>query len=664
MFVRRFLPAMMFALCLATGCTDEGEGGGASSPPAPLEVATTSLPGADQGWSYNTSLAAQGGTAPYIWSVGGTSPLPGGVMLSTDGILSGVPTVAGTFDLTFEVEDSIGMTASAMLQLDVASAPALVITTTSLPNAVQAQAYSTTISASGGSGAGYTWVVNAATPLPQGLALAGAGTPDTTLSGTTNADGTFSIDIELQDSIGLSASATLVLTVDMAPPPVFVTGASLPSGQETVAYTETLSVSGGVGPYQWSVAAGSSLPPGLTLGGSSGVDEVLSGTPSAEGTYSFELEVEDALQHSASQTFHVDVAPAPDSWRMSATSAEVDRQDGSVVWTGTHLIQWGGAAGKNPTNMGVVLDPRTGNSTPMSTTNAPSARLSHSAVWTGSVMIVWGGYEVVANIATPVEDGGIYDPANDTWTAIPPGWNIGVGVNRYGHVAVWTGSEMIVWGGRNAVQSLSDGAAYNPATGQWRVLTSAPIGHRWLHRAVWTGTEMVIWGGVEKPATGPDTPLFDGAMYDPASDVWTTTIIPFSGSPNVAAREGAVVWANGKLVVWGADNNSTTPAGGIWDPTTGSWTVMSTTNQPSSRRFFAHVWTGTELIVWSGLVGSTQDTLGGVWNMTSDTWRPISQTNVPAGRTFARAWWTDGRMLVWGGRVSATAMGAAGEYWP
>ena len=68
---------------------------------------------------------------------------------------------------------------------------------------------------------------------------------------------------------------------------------------------------------------------------------------------------------------------------------------------------------------------------------------------------------------------------------------------RAAHTAVWTGSEMIVWGGVNGGNFLfNTGGRYNPSTDSWRAtsITNAPSA-RYLHTAVWTGSEMIVWGG-------------------------------------------------------------------------------------------------------------------------------------------------------------------------
>ncbi len=77
--------------------------------------------------------------------------------------------------------------------------------------------------------------------------------------------------------------------------------------------------------------------------------------------------------------------------------------------------------------------------TPTSTTNAPAARYSHVAVWTGGEMIVWGGWAT-----NPLGTGGRYNPVTDSWTATS---TTNAPSARYDHTGVWTGSEMIVWGG-------------------------------------------------------------------------------------------------------------------------------------------------------------------------------------------------------------------------
>ena len=93
----------------------------------------------------------------------------------------------------------------------------------------------------------------------------------------------------------------------------------------------------------------------------------------------------------------------------------------------------------------------------MSATNAPSARFIHTAVWTGSEMIVWGGQGF-----NGLNTGGRYNPVTDTWTATT---TTNAPTARQWNTTVWTGSEMIVWGGTdNFGHNVNTGGRYNPDT--------------------------------------------------------------------------------------------------------------------------------------------------------------------------------------------------------
>ena len=91
-------------------------------------------------------------------------------------------------------------------------------------------------------------------------------------------------------------------------------------------------------------------------------------------------------------------------------------------------------------NTGGSYDPSTDTWASTSTAGAPSARDYHTAVWTGSEMVVWGGSDLPAGY---LNTGGRYDPSTDTWASTS---TAGAPAARQEHTAVWTGSEMVVWG--------------------------------------------------------------------------------------------------------------------------------------------------------------------------------------------------------------------------
>jgi len=149
---------------------------------------------------------------------------------------------------------------------------------------------------------------------------------------------------------------------------------------------------------------------------------------------------------------------------------------------------------------------------------APDPRAYHTAVWTGSEMIVWGGND-------GVNTGGRYNPSTDNWVATS---TTNAPAPRYLHTAVWTGTEMIVWGGTDFTSNyLSSGGRYNPGTDSWTAtnMTNAPTA-RGSHTAVWTGTEMIIWGGSR--ASGY---LNTGGKSNPSTNSWTPMSIANAPDP-------------------------------------------------------------------------------------------------------------------------------------
>src|SRR5262245_14282929 len=130
--------------------------------------------------------------------------------------------------------------------------------------------------------------------------------------------------------------------------------------------------------------------------------------------------------------------------------------------------------------------------TATSSPNAPDVRAHHTAVWTGAEMIVWGGNNFIDG---DLNTGGRYNPATDSWIATS---TANAPAPRALPTAVWTGSEMIVWGGFNFNDGdVNTGGRYNPVTDSWSSTstTNAPVG-RESHTAVWTGSSMIIWGGL------------------------------------------------------------------------------------------------------------------------------------------------------------------------
>jgi hypothetical protein len=348
------------------------------------------------------------------------------------------------------------------------------------------------------------------------------------------------------------------------------------------------------------------------------------------------------------------------------------RTEHTAVWTGKEMIVWGGAWGSNTVSRGGVYDPVSNTWRPTSTENLPSTYLGgHTAVWAGEPvnrMLVYGG-----SFPPLGRDGGMYDPETDRWTKIeidgdrrakppipvPPH----VPSFRSDHSAVWTGEEMIVWGGHCLDACYrTDGAAFNPLTQQWRPIKTPPfLAGRAFHSAFWTGTKMLVWGG-----RSGGRPHNDGGLYDPKSDEWTP--VTMEGVPSLRTNHGTV-WTGREMIVWGGQETLVMadgklkgglrfrPDGKIYDPVLDRWRPMSTrgldTNvkkQPAGQEYHTSVWTGEEMITWGGARGSGATHLGYRYNLEADVWVPVTNTGSPTNRDYHTAVWTGREMIVWAGR--------------
>jgi hypothetical protein len=195
------------------------------------------------------------------------------------------------------------------------------------------------------------------------------------------------------------------------------------------------------------------------------------------------------------------------------SNAPASRAQHSAIWTGSEMIVWGGYDGNNRLNTGARYNPVTNTWAPVSVTNAPSARLKPHSMWSGSEMIVWGGAN---SSGTNLTSGGRYDPVSNTW--LPTNTN-GAVSSRDSYTVQWSGTEMIVWGGRasGTYALLNDGGRYNPSTDSWTTSSNPlPLSGRNNHSSIWTGSEMILWGG-----EGPGLALVnDGFRYTPSTNTW------------------------------------------------------------------------------------------------------------------------------------------------
>jgi N-acetylneuraminic acid mutarotase len=326
------------------------------------------------------------------------------------------------------------------------------------------------------------------------------------------------------------------------------------------------------------------------------------------------------------------------------------------------MIVWGGSSGGGVLADGGRYRPDTDTWIGMSSTGAvPSARAGATAVWTGTEMIVWGGY-AGGPIPTGMNTGGRYNPALDTWNAVSTS---SAPSGRYAHTAVWTGSVMIVWGGEvTDIPYLNTGGVYNPALDTWTPTSTsgAPSG-RIGHTSSWLNNEMIVWGG-----DNGFLYLDSGGRYNPATNTWLPTTM--AGQPGARAWHSAAVMG-GRILIWGGQFafNGAYGGGAFYAPD--FWSPIGTAGDPPPSPRMKHTATVVEYPAGSG--NYRMVVFGGVWpdaggnlvelnssamyRNSNARWEAMNQFGGPGARHADVAFDIGERVLVWGGAYGTSVLG-------
>jgi hypothetical protein len=214
----------------------------------------------------------------------------------------------------------------------------------------------------------------------------------------------------------------------------------------------------------------------------------------------------------------------------------------------------------------------------------PAETGAEALVWTGSEVIAWGGCgPYVPEECVATDKGYAFDPGTEEWTALPS-------------APISSGAPHAAWTGREAIfldEQTLEGAAFDPEARTWRTLPPAPIAPRFGAVYAWTGSEVIVWGGGERG--GPTST--EGAAYDPARNSWRR----IADGP-VGLNHASSLWTGEEMIVFGSALSgrnwpaTDTSVGAAYDPAADVWREIPASEL--SPQAASALWTGQEMLAW------------------------------------------------------------------
>ena len=525
------------------------------------------------------AFSASGGSPPYTWKASGT--LPAGLILGSDGTLSGTPTQAGTFAFSVTATDSAQppMSSSPLATQITASSPALLTPspTPAPPTGAVGVPYGPFKFSATGGYLPLRWSVTAPS-LPPGLTLGNDGS----LSGTPTSVGSFAFTVTVTDSAStpVAKSLSVAISVTPTPPPPTIDNQEAPTGTVGSAYTPAyqFTASNGAPPLAWTETG--TLPLGLGLSPSG----VLSGMPTTAGQFPITLSVKDALKRAAPPAHtivRVSLARTPAGFDLKG-NLSVPRAGHSATLLLTGKVLVAGGANGAPDATAELYDPAAGTFSP-TTGNMTQARVGHTAMLlalSSSAAPNYGKVLIVGSGDTTAE---LYDPATGTFAA----------TGRLNHARtsptatmLSTGKVLIV-GGSTAADDLT-AELYDPASGTFSYTGSTTVAHSGHTATLLLNGQVLIAGGAAAATA---------ELYDPIAGKFTPTIgnmtEPHSGhtATLLGAADGV---QSGHVLIIGVDGTAE-----LYDPSTETFTRIGpllSSMRPSYRHTASLLNDGTVLV--------------------------------------------------------------------
>jgi len=285
------------------------------------------------------------------------------------------------------------------------------------------------------------------------------------------------------------------------------------------------------------------------------------------------------------------------------------------------------------------------------------------SVWTGKEMLLFGrltrmtatGEAKGRFLVSAAYDPPSNNPAANRWRTLPSSKLLAIH-DGFGLV-IWTGKEMIGWGGGCCGDAFDDGVTFNLATNRWRALPRSPLAGSQHPLGAWTGKELIVLVG-SFDSNGKPWParLARAAAYDPVTNAWRRIAqLPPAYTPATAVWDGRELLAVGGTVAGPAGKPPTlTRSGFAYDPGANRWRALPPLE--SGRVSFATVWTGKQLLLWGGQtepLTETKPTIpphGLSYDPVANRWSALPAAPI-LGRLDPTAIWTGRSLIVWGCRT-------------
>ena len=520
------------------------------------------------------------------------------------------------------------------------SVPPLIITTTSLPDGVSNVVYAASITTQGGNPTSHTFSITAGA-LPAGLTL---NATTGSITGVPTTPGATTFTVQAQDvgsALFPQNTATQQLSIRIAAPLVITTPPVLAPATPGAPYSQTVTTTGGVGPFTFSISSGT-LPAGLTLSGG-----VISGTPTGAGTSSFTIRITDSSNppQVTTQSFTITVGGVTQTAAAVTFVTEPLNTVGGQVLSGSPVtVQVTDSTGAPIPNANVVMN---FNATPPCIAAALSGTLSQTTITSGAASFP----DLSVNFG---QHGFTLLASSGNATALSTAFNIegycdtgsmNAGRHNHGAIALPNGKVLVAGGAVNPDSSgaLASAELYDPVARTFTTINSMNVARVDFTMTLLPNGTVLITGGFN------DTAILSSAeIFDPATN--TFTLLP-NAMTSPRSEHTATLLANGKVLITGgnASGTVTLASAELFDPAANTFTA---TSHPMN--VIRQIQNAVLLVNGNVLISGGFDTNGNplataeLYNPVADTFTLTGNMNVARGNNAATLLYT-GEVLVAGG---------------